>query len=68
MLSTRREVALVVMVAVLAVGSVKLAYALAAARVAAWIGAGRARLVERGAACALAVAAALLLVGAFVRS
>lgn len=62
------ETSLVVMAAVLAVGGVKLAYALAAARVAAWIGAGRARLVERGAACALAIAAALLLVDVFARS
>jgi len=62
------EVALVIAVAVFAVGGVKLAYAVAAARAAAWIGAGRARRVERGAACAMVVAALLLLVGASVWS
>ncbi len=53
----------VVAVAVLAVGGVKCVYALAAARAAAWIDAGRARWPGRAAACALGGAALFLLAG-----
>jgi threonine/homoserine/homoserine lactone efflux protein len=58
-----RGVMVILAVAVISVGSVKLGYALAAVRVAAWVGSGRAHTLQRFAALALAAAALLLLAG-----
>jgi threonine/homoserine/homoserine lactone efflux protein len=57
------DIARVLLVAVVAVGGVKLAYAFAATRVAGGLGQRRASALARAAACALALAAVLLLGG-----